>query len=359
MIRILHFFIVSLLVGLAGSGRAAGWTPLVLSDHAGKSMFDTLRATWTLPRGAQVIDGVPWNIDGIIELRGYDHTARTNVDGIRIGVAFERIHLLNACSGRATNEETIAELSLNYADGTNARLPIRYGHQVLPFTASRYGGESPPLEVSTHLVWRGETSLSAAANDGMRLYHCTLTNPFPEKVVVAMDISSAGSNGGWMLAAATVGMADSPKRKDTYTVPARLEPRPGSRSGKPATLTGEVCDLSGNPIAGTRILLGGLRPFDGWRRETSIGKPASMEKPITDSLGRFSFQLTTDQYAYELIAIADGYEPGVYHGADPLRSPVEIRLRKTSVPPDTDTVVRGRLLDEHGDAIIGAGISAL
>ncbi len=253
---------------------------------------------------------------------------------------------------------SIAGITLIYSDGTSINLPVLHGRHIRQFTALRHEVEKPPLDPTTRVAWRGEAPIPSASNFGIRLYHCILNNPHPEKVVVDMDIHSASPSGGWMLVAAMHGPAEKATIANTYTIPRYLEPDPGPRTGKQARPSGVVRDESGNPIAGVQIFMPGLGTFASWDKETSVGHPAANENPVTDKDGKFEFQNTTDQYTYRLIVLANSYEPEQYHRADPLRGPAEIRLRLKSVPPDNDTLVRGHLSDDHGEAIIGASVSA-
>ncbi|HSH15482.1 MAG TPA: carboxypeptidase-like regulatory domain-containing protein, partial [Verrucomicrobiae bacterium] len=77
---------------------------------------------------------------------------------------------------------------------------------------------------------------------------------------------------------------------------------------------------------------------------------------FTDEDGRFVFQRTTDEFNYELTALADGYAPGTYLGADPLRGAIEIRLKPAAPPAEQAIFVRGRLQNAAGEPVVGARI---
>src|SRR4030095_16408037 len=101
--------------------------PIDLSGLTGQSQFDRYEGEWLLPRGRHVLDGVPFQIDGVIELYGRAATQsslqiRTNVNDIPVKKPFAELHLLCAMAKTDSDGTTVATLQLNYADGSSAKL---------------------------------------------------------------------------------------------------------------------------------------------------------------------------------------------------------------------------------------------
>jgi len=121
-------------------------------------------------------------------------------------------------------------------------------------------------------------------------------------------------------------------------------------------LTGVVRDPLGDPLADAQVFVTGIRQPDTAAADRGIEYPTGGTPQTTDALGRFTFEKTIDSYSYELTAIADGYTPGTYLGADPLRGEIEIRLKPTTTPSVDEFVVRVRLEDDAGKPVAGARI---
>src|SRR5690242_1163578 len=75
--------------------------PLDLKPSLGEWPFASLGAKWMLPIGRQVLDGVPFQIDGAILLNASNSVQRSRpgkfkVEHIAVGRRFEKLHLLAA-----------------------------------------------------------------------------------------------------------------------------------------------------------------------------------------------------------------------------------------------------------------------
>ena len=78
-----------------------------------------------------------------------------------------------------------ANVVLHYADGTTARVPLRYGRDHTMWTEA--------LPAGSHLAWqawlpRAETGLQASPS--VHLFRVRLPNPFPERAVRSLDIEA-------------------------------------------------------------------------------------------------------------------------------------------------------------------------
>ena len=78
-----------------------------------------------------------------------------------------------------------ANVVLHYADGTTARMPLRYGRdhtmwtEALPAT-SRMGWE----------IWLPRAETSLLGSPSVHLFRVRMLNPFPERAVRSLDIEA-------------------------------------------------------------------------------------------------------------------------------------------------------------------------
>ena len=198
--------------------------------------------------GMKMIDGLPFAIGGQVELWGQETADRGKVfpekiEGIRIDRKFDELHLVHAADWRDYSGCPVANLRLNYADGTNAVLTIRYNRQVSDrsrlFTEDAEIIDAP----GTKIIWRGP----GGAEGTGRLFKSVLENPFPGKKVVTMDLLATHSNCGYMLVAATVAQRE-PGRAVTPPMP--LLP---ARNFLGQLKVHVVDKKTGAPIAGAEI----------------------------------------------------------------------------------------------------------
>ena len=180
------------------------------------------RSYVTARRGRQVVAGVPFQIDGVVEVAGasarFSNVGRTNVHDIPIGTAFDRLHLLAAASRDVNEGVALARIRLRYADGSETEVAIEYGRHVLDWMGARHKGESPLIDPDSRLAWQVEHPAAARRDDSLRLFYMTLANPDPTREVRSLSLISARARGGFMMAALTVGQIDPADRPpDTLT----------------------------------------------------------------------------------------------------------------------------------------------
>src|SRR5688572_26156459 len=112
---------LAVIAGLAGPLGAQTIDTLNLKPWVGPSPFDNISAPWLLPKGRQVIDGIPFQVDGIVLMYGdypaqKNRLSRTNVNGIGVGRAFEYLHLLVTTQAKAPDGTPISRIHFSYAD---------------------------------------------------------------------------------------------------------------------------------------------------------------------------------------------------------------------------------------------------
>jgi protocatechuate 3,4-dioxygenase beta subunit len=334
---------------------AAGIDPVDLKPFVGKTQFDHINAASLLPKGRQVIGGVPFQIDGIIELSGtsprFTNPGRTNVTDIPIGPC-ERLHLLLACSrGGFDDGTTFARLTLHYADNSTEQLRIQYGRHARDWFGPRHNPDRPLLDPNTRIAWQAEHPAAASRDDHIRLFHTVLQNPNPTKEVRSISLEGARTRGGLMLAALSVGPAEAETLADTL-------PRPTQHThptnGQAIALSGRVHGPSGEAIEKALVRVLAVRP-PGTNAVSILDHQAVNRETFTDSAGRFQLTNVSPDFVYRLLFAAQNFETELFDGADPLAGDLTMPLRIKGAKPE-GFFVHGRLIGPDGKPVIGATV---
>jgi Tol biopolymer transport system component len=200
--------------------------------------------------GRQVVDGLPFQIDG--QMRAYGKTPEAHGDGayrlshkgIRIGRKFDYLYLIHHAACPDAEGATIAYVILNYADGTEHIIPIRYGVHVRDWYNMPSYEKEAITDPDTTICWRREPASRKAP---IRLFESRFENPSPEKEVTSMDIVSARSLAAYCLLAATVSNHRSKLPAAKFS---------GDRNFDGRVVIRVVDANTGRPIAGATVLPG-------------------------------------------------------------------------------------------------------
>lgn len=349
------FVLVIMQSGLAAAPPAR---PIDLTPFLGKSQFQTIGADWILPRGRQVVEGVPFQVDGVVEVAGasarFSNVGRTNVNDIPIGATFDRLYLLAAAS-RDVNEGTpLARLKLKYADGLGTDVVIEYGRHVADWMGPRHKGESPLIEPDARVAWQVEHPAAARRDDSLRLFYFTLANPDPTREVRSLSVVSARARGGFMLAALTVGPERVERQPDTL---ARIEEHfhiEGAPGGKPA-LTGRVIDEANQPVTNAMVRVLSVKTVDPTDALTPEDSQGAGREAKTDAAGRWRLPELSERLLYRILVAAPGMQSAFFDGADPLAGPANLQL-KSGNGQTGEYLVKGRVVGPDGKPIVGASV---
>ncbi|HZQ47573.1 MAG TPA: hypothetical protein VFC07_11205, partial [Verrucomicrobiae bacterium] len=171
-----------------------------------------------LPAGVHIFGGIPFDIEGRLQLMGrklLDTPAVFPVRARNIEIARKcnRIHLLHGASG-ITPELTgtnIARLVVHYADGAQTRIPIVAGAHVLNWWGPIYKTTAPKKAWNlsapgSELAWTGENPClkNQESEFSLRLYKSTFENPRPGVEIAAIDYVSAGTDAAPFLVGLTL-----------------------------------------------------------------------------------------------------------------------------------------------------------
>ncbi|MBN9688803.1 MAG: protein kinase [Verrucomicrobia bacterium] len=149
-----------------------------------------------LPRGVVRLDGVTWDVRGLITTgrpevpRAFRFwNAGPTVSGIPVHQKARTLHMLQAAWHWAP-EDVWGRYRLHYADGTTADLEIRAWYDVAYWTWSGVFAPDRPARIA----WEGEFVGWNPKNLKPRLYHRAYLNPFPEKEIVRLDLLGGDSS---------------------------------------------------------------------------------------------------------------------------------------------------------------------
>ena len=102
--------------------------------------FLTEEAYSKMPRGEQVLGGIPFRIDGMLQLQGIASQDRQRqyrfeisvpvADGGIIATNVRSVHLLGATRYEETPDERVADVVWRYTDGTTRRVPLTYLREI-------------------------------------------------------------------------------------------------------------------------------------------------------------------------------------------------------------------------------------
>lgn len=137
---------------------------------------------------------------GAVELAGtiYKGTRPDRVEGVRMGLVFQKLHILHATgwgAGRepyaVPNGTHIGSYTIHYEGETAVEIPIKYGVHVRDWWAR----QDDPSEVSQgKVVWTGEAEYPWQHEQATtRLYSMVWENPHPANPVTTIDFASTGT----------------------------------------------------------------------------------------------------------------------------------------------------------------------
>jgi len=216
-----------LFCGCKSQPPAAGDTPLMLDvSKFYREFFVTAQKTnlaFVSITGKQVIDGLPFDVRGrgcLFGEREYqwkvgpiatpsavsNQTTYPDFIGLPVGRAFDELNVLHACRWQEVEGQTIANIRLNYTDGTKIELPVRYGGQVRDWQRLRSEEKETLADPNSKIVWRGPGI--PAYKSTTRLFKSRFENPYPMKTVATIDFVSTHHLASYDIVAATVANRD-------------------------------------------------------------------------------------------------------------------------------------------------------
>ena len=163
-----------------------------------------------LGEGRHILKRVPFETHGVIQLQGAVWKQRgynfpESVEGITVGAAGRRIHLLHANSAFDDPKgTTVARLVLHYSDGDESRFDIRQGNEVLDWWGWPRAPIKRPTDANTVVAWTGSNPAAEHQGAQVRLFDTAFVNPHPEKEIQSMDYTSAMAASAPFMVALTI-----------------------------------------------------------------------------------------------------------------------------------------------------------
>ncbi len=220
--------------------RAKGPKPAVNMEHNGTRLIDldpyvtapfeafhgaASGSDLPLDRGVTRVDGTEFLIGrGVIQVRGSESEEMpSEVKGIKVGIKFKKLHILHGTSSDVAEGTRIGSYVIHYEDQSAIETPVQYGVHVKTWW---FEGSNTAEVSGGKVAWTGGDSISPP----VRLYIMTWENPYPNKVVIAVDCKSAGTQCTPFVVAMTAEML-SPE-----TRPGEATETPASGEGPEATI---------------------------------------------------------------------------------------------------------------------------
>ncbi len=157
-----------------------------------------------LPYGVNVYGGVPFDVEGLIQLSGrsiisvFHKNFPVEVDGIAIHRRCAKIYLLHAGDWIDVTDfgKTVAKLVLHYEDGSQQKINIVAGRDVFEFWSPLFTTGVDPgysrMSPDTELAWAGSNRYLKQfwPDESLVLYKSGFANPQPDLTVSTVDYVS-------------------------------------------------------------------------------------------------------------------------------------------------------------------------
>jgi len=176
-------------------------TALTDSPAAPRAITDNNLAE--LPSGVHVFGGVPFDVEGVIQLEGTNLAAfhkhyPAEIDNIPVNRKCSKFYLFQGANWiyRSDFGTTVAKLTLHYTDGSTRELPIVAGKHVFDFWSPLFttGVYPPSLEMApgTERAWAGSNPFIKRIwpDESLILYKSAFDNPQPDLVISSLDYVS-------------------------------------------------------------------------------------------------------------------------------------------------------------------------
>lgn len=324
-------------------------TPLDLAPHYDLQAEErTQFGMWeVVPKGKRNVDGVPFNVGGMMRLYGqipppHRTIYREKITGIKVGRTFEGLYLLHGTGWTTEDGVEIAQVTLNYADGSHCNLPIIYGEHVRDWWKREANSPNQVAEPNSKIAWEG-------SNDGigLRFYKSVLFNPYAGKEVQTIDIVSSRSP----VTPAIIAMSVGPAERSTARV-AQVVQRPPSDNM--TLLKVKVVDAeTGSPLSKVGLQVGYCDP-SSCRYLGAYQTGASGEKELvfpTKEVRALGVEILADGYNTEEINWRDG-------AGEPMPALTTIKMSKGTLTALTEVSDKNKVMEPGKGTSVAVGTIA-
>ncbi|HAB18995.1 MAG TPA: hypothetical protein DCE44_21470, partial [Verrucomicrobiales bacterium] len=153
-----------------------------------------------LPFGLTWIEGIHFDIRGLVQLRGNSLVKRLPLDeaGIRVRQSCRRLRFLHGTAGVVPVGTTVSRLKIQRLSGEIFEIPLRYGMDV-----ADWGSESTELAEAKAVIGPEVNGAATDYRNRPRLHLTTWLNPNPDDPVETLDFQSSASGSAPFLVAVT------------------------------------------------------------------------------------------------------------------------------------------------------------
>jgi hypothetical protein len=131
-----------------------------------------------------------------------------------------------------------------------------------------------------------------------------------------------------------------------------------SAAAERANLSGQVTDNKGKPLENATVMIFHAGVKKGYSTFCPSCYVDCGKRAVTDRSGTFRFQNLDPDLWFELLVIHDGYTATFVKRVDPAQGPApDAKLAPRPPVTDLSRVVRGRVVDSHGQAMRAAVIT--
>jgi len=124
-----------------------------------------------------------------------------------------------------------------------------------------------------------------------------------------------------------------------------------------ATTTGKVTDAAGKPVEHATVLVYEAHVKKGYSVYCPTCWADCGKHAATDSDGSFTISGLNPDLMFKLLVVKDGFSAVFVDRVDPAAGPAPTALLKTRQPiEDTSQIVRGRVVDGHGEPVRDAAV---
>lgn len=165
----------------------------------GHFLFGANNDLSNLPQGLVELDGIKWDIRGVVTAGLPDQFPRMPfnhgrvVSGMPVKGFVSRLHFLHAAADYETgsqSQEWVGRYRLHFADGTTADFELVLGEDI----GSWWSNHAMSQCGRGTLAWEGRNPVAARWGARVRLFHRTWENPSPLRELVGVDlINESGS----------------------------------------------------------------------------------------------------------------------------------------------------------------------
>jgi hypothetical protein len=151
-----------------------------------------------LPRGTRILAGVPFRIEGFIQLAGAYVAQRKqfpySVEAIPVGRRCRRLHFLHGTVWVVHKGQCIAQYHVTYADGRDLMIPVEYGKHLRDWwSSSQEAPGNSNLAAGVEVAWAGTNASVAwlkAGSHPLQIFRMTWENPRPGTPIASLDFVS-------------------------------------------------------------------------------------------------------------------------------------------------------------------------